>query len=206
MSTCQRRQLCGCIVNRQWCIQVFNILVTLDLVFVFTSFERSSVTGVPLSGAACSATALVTFSIAPNDTPFEKPVCAENVGNCNHKDTLEASSAVGLECCTTDSNKSRQSVCRAGPPQQLIQWGRPHGSLLHKPKATCSFVGNAECSSRIQIGQRMVDSLPPSDLKSSSCLAPAADSRLAVAISAGLQDSVQVETKCRPLRCWLVAV
>ena len=67
-------------------------------------------------------------------------------------------------------------------------------------------MGNAECSSHIQIGQRMVDGLPLSDLKSSSCPAPAADTRLAVAISAGLQDSVQVETKCRPLRCWLVVV
>ena len=67
-------------------------------------------------------------------------------------------------------------------------------------------MGNAECSSHIQIVQRMVDGLPPSDLKTSSCRGPAADTRIAVAISAGLQDSVQVETKCRPLRCWLVAV
>ena len=42
------------------------ILVTLDLVFVLTSFERSSITGDPLSGAACSAPALPSFSTVPS--------------------------------------------------------------------------------------------------------------------------------------------
>ena len=56
-------------------------------------------------------------------------------------------------------------------------------------------MGNAECSSHIQIVQRMVDGLPPSDLKTSSCPGPAASTSLAVAISAGLQDLVQSRNK-----------
>ena len=51
-------------------------------------------------------------------------------------------------------------------------------------------MGNAECSLRIQIGQGMVDGLPPADLKSSSCPAPAADSRLVYKIRCKWKQSV----------------
>ena len=90
-----------------------RLAVKLDPVLVFTSFVKSSTIGDPESGAACSAPALVTFSTLPSDPLSEEPVCAGNVANDNHRDTLEASSALGPECCA--------AACPASALEDFVQ-------------------------------------------------------------------------------------
>ena len=108
-----------------------RLAVTLDPVPVFTSFAKSSTIGDPESSAACSAPTLVTFCTLPSDPLSEEPVCAGNVANDNHRDTLEASSALGPECCAA-----------AFPASDLEDFVQSRNEVSTTSKLACS----AACS------------------------------------------------------------
>ena len=84
-----------------------------------------------MSGAACSAPAVLTLSTAPSDPFSEEPVCAGNVANDNHRDTLEASSVLGPECCV--------AVCPASALEDFVQ-------SRNEVSTTSKLAGSAACS------------------------------------------------------------
>ena len=61
------------------------------------SKNEVSITSKLACSAACSASALLTFHVAPSDPLSEESVYDENVAIDNRKDTLEASSTLGPE-------------------------------------------------------------------------------------------------------------
>ena len=129
-----------------------RLAVALDLVPVFTSFVKSSITGDPLSGAACSAPALVTFSTAPSDPLSEEPVHDENVAIDDRKDTLEALSTPGPECSDAaypapaleDFDQSRKAAsttlmpaCSAACSASALDTFDNEHLTLHTMSSTC---------------------------------------------------------------------
>ena len=73
----------------------------------------------------------VTFCTLPSDLLSEQPVCAGNVANDNHSDTLEASSALGPECCAA-----------AFPASDLENFVQSRNEVSTTSKRACS----AACS------------------------------------------------------------